>query len=290
MSRAAGADLPLRGNGCVAADFDLDGHTDLYVTTAGYNVPDRRLRRAALERRRRHVHGGRAGGRDQRTRLALPARRSGTSTATGVPTSSSPRYTDPNVARRSRRPDSRRTTSRSATCCTSTRARTTKGARRSVRSAKAAGIEREAGRARARRRVHRLRPRRTARPVRRERRRPESALPERPARGGEQLGLPLRGGGAAARASTTRTPGMGIAAADFSRDGASRPLRHELARAAPRRVPQPDASGGRPSFADARPDVAAASARTRPAGERPGPTSISTATSTSSWRTARSRS
>ena len=31
----AGADLPLRGNGCVAADFDLDGHTDLYVTTAG---------------------------------------------------------------------------------------------------------------------------------------------------------------------------------------------------------------------------------------------------------------
>ncbi len=39
MSAATGADLPLRGDGCVAADFDLDGHTDLYVTTAGYNVP-----------------------------------------------------------------------------------------------------------------------------------------------------------------------------------------------------------------------------------------------------------
>ena len=38
MSHGSGADLPLRGNGCVAADFDLDGHTDLYVTTAGYNI------------------------------------------------------------------------------------------------------------------------------------------------------------------------------------------------------------------------------------------------------------
>ena len=38
VSRNSGAALPLRGNGCVAADFDLDGHTDLYVTTAGYNV------------------------------------------------------------------------------------------------------------------------------------------------------------------------------------------------------------------------------------------------------------
>jgi hypothetical protein len=39
VSERAGADLPLRGNGCVAADLDLDGHTDLYVTSAGYNVP-----------------------------------------------------------------------------------------------------------------------------------------------------------------------------------------------------------------------------------------------------------
>ena len=39
VSRGSGADLQLRGNGCVAADLDLDGNTDLYVTTAGYNVP-----------------------------------------------------------------------------------------------------------------------------------------------------------------------------------------------------------------------------------------------------------
>ena len=38
VSRGSGADLQLRGNGCVAADFNLDGHTDLFVTTAGYNV------------------------------------------------------------------------------------------------------------------------------------------------------------------------------------------------------------------------------------------------------------
>ena len=39
VSHRSGADLQLRGNGCVAADFNLDGNTDLYVTSAGYNVP-----------------------------------------------------------------------------------------------------------------------------------------------------------------------------------------------------------------------------------------------------------
>ena len=38
MSHRAGADLAVRGNGCVAADFNQDGYTDLYVTAAGYNV------------------------------------------------------------------------------------------------------------------------------------------------------------------------------------------------------------------------------------------------------------
>jgi hypothetical protein len=33
VSAGSGADLTVRGNGCVAADFDLDGRTDLYVTT-----------------------------------------------------------------------------------------------------------------------------------------------------------------------------------------------------------------------------------------------------------------
>ncbi|MDX6439932.1 MAG: hypothetical protein QOF45_2515 [Gaiellaceae bacterium] len=34
VSRRAGAGLAVRGTGCVAADLDQDGHTDLYVTTA----------------------------------------------------------------------------------------------------------------------------------------------------------------------------------------------------------------------------------------------------------------
>ena len=38
VGRGSGADLALRGSGCVAADLDLDGNTDLYVTTTGYNV------------------------------------------------------------------------------------------------------------------------------------------------------------------------------------------------------------------------------------------------------------
>ena len=38
VSRGSGADLQLRGSGCVTGDFNLDGKADLYVTTAGYNV------------------------------------------------------------------------------------------------------------------------------------------------------------------------------------------------------------------------------------------------------------
>ncbi|MFL6029993.1 MAG: FG-GAP-like repeat-containing protein [Gaiellaceae bacterium] len=37
VSRRSRANLAVRGEGCVAADFNSDGRTDLYVTTAGYD-------------------------------------------------------------------------------------------------------------------------------------------------------------------------------------------------------------------------------------------------------------
>ncbi len=38
VSQATGADLPVRGNGCVAADFNLDGWSDLFITTARFSM------------------------------------------------------------------------------------------------------------------------------------------------------------------------------------------------------------------------------------------------------------
>ena len=38
VSGGSGANIAVRGNGCVAADVDLDGHTDLYVTTDTYDA------------------------------------------------------------------------------------------------------------------------------------------------------------------------------------------------------------------------------------------------------------
>ena len=38
VSEGSGAGIPMRGNGCVAADFNLDGWTDIYVTTSRANL------------------------------------------------------------------------------------------------------------------------------------------------------------------------------------------------------------------------------------------------------------
>ncbi len=38
VSKGSGADVSLRGNGCVAADLNQDGHVDLYVTATGYDA------------------------------------------------------------------------------------------------------------------------------------------------------------------------------------------------------------------------------------------------------------
>ena len=74
VSRGSGADLQLRGNGCVTADFNLDGNADLYVTTAGYNAATNGYDALLWGRRRRDVHGRRARGRDQRAGLACGRR------------------------------------------------------------------------------------------------------------------------------------------------------------------------------------------------------------------------
>lgn len=38
VSDSSGTNLPMRGNGCVAADLDLDGYPDLYITTSRVNL------------------------------------------------------------------------------------------------------------------------------------------------------------------------------------------------------------------------------------------------------------
>lgn len=38
VTRAAGLDVPMRGNGCVAADLNMDGWMDIYVTTARFSM------------------------------------------------------------------------------------------------------------------------------------------------------------------------------------------------------------------------------------------------------------
>ena len=77
VSRGSGADLQLRGNGCVAADFNRRAHGPVRDDRR-LQRRHQRLRRAALGARRRHVHGGRPRGRDQRTRAGTPAPRSET--------------------------------------------------------------------------------------------------------------------------------------------------------------------------------------------------------------------
>ena len=75
VSRGSGADLQLRGNGCVAADFNLDGHTDLFVTTAGYNVATNGYDALLWGHGDGTFTEGRPRCRDQHSRLALGRRR-----------------------------------------------------------------------------------------------------------------------------------------------------------------------------------------------------------------------
>ena len=240
----------------MAADFNLDGHTDLYVTSAGYNVPTDALGRAALERRRRDVHRGRRPAGHRRARLALGAA-VGDVNGDGRPDLFVSSYTDPNfvVDPASGFPSEPRTRPRSPLPERGT------GRERALdvpRGRASGGHREDEGRPRPRRGVHGLQPRRTARPVRRERRRPEPALPKRRAEGGAPtLSASASRTSRSARTSPTRTRAWESPPRTSAGDGRtdlfvtnSRGQLHAAYRSL-------RATTG-PSFADARPEFAAA--------------------------------
>ena len=133
VSSRTGADLPLRGNGCVAADLNLDGHTDIYVTSAGYNVPTDGYDALLWNDGDGTFTEGAA-----KAGIAAPGWHSAAAVGDVDGNGTAGRLRDRPMPTRtsgsSRRPASRRTTFRSATCSTSTSARTTRVARGSGRS------------------------------------------------------------------------------------------------------------------------------------------------------------
>ena len=234
VSRESGAALPLRGNGCVAADFDLDGAHRPVRDDRGVQRRDRRLRRTSVERRRRHVHGGSARRRDHRARLACGGcrrRRERGRAARSVRrvVCGSERQRPVVVGlpdeptRRTRSPVPQR--------------RTERGGSRALPRGRATGRYRaQRDRTRPRSRPDGLRPRRAARPVRGQRRRSQPAVPERPAIRGARLRLP---GGR--RAGGCRRPERrdGNRRRGLQPRRKARPLRHELPPAAARRLSEP---------------------------------------------------
>ena len=226
VSRGSGADLSMRGNGCVAADLNGDGHTDLYVTGAGYDAllwndghgHFSEGARAAGDDRLRLAHGRHRRRRQRRRparRLRLGLRRSerhDRGLRGGLPEQlpGCPRPPLPQPRQRPARPGA------------------------VPRGRREAG-HRHARRARPRRRLHRRQRRRPPRPLRRERRQPEPALRE-PA-DDRRPRLPARGGGGERRA---RRPERrhGHRRRRLQRRRPSRHPRHELAQAAARRLPE----------------------------------------------------
>ena len=255
VSRGSGADLQLRGQRLRRRRLQPRRQHRSLRDDRGYTSP---RRDAALEQRRRHLHGGRARGRDRLLRLALRRRGRRTSTATAARISSSPATPTPNApipgstagfptnhVGRARPPLPQR------------------GHRRerplALPRGRAARRPRgEAPRPRSRRGLHGRQRRRPARPLCRQRRGPEPAVPQRPGPGRGRAGLGFRFV-ERARQEGVADPnaGMGIAAADYSGDGRddlfvsnSRGQTHAVFRSAARRRARP--------FADARPDFAAA--------------------------------
>ena len=236
-------------------------------TTATGRSPRARGRRGHPHARLAHGRGGR--GRERR-RPARPLRR-------GL-------HRLNNARSRARRPASRRTTRRARPPLPQRGGQRGHPVFREV--GRAAGLE-------PRRLDHglgavvpRRERRRPPRPLRRERPRPEPAVPERRAPSGG-LGLPLRRARVASSGVDDPNAGMGIAVGDYSGDGLDDLLRDELTRPAARRLSRPRRRPVRGRAARIR---RGRSGSGSPAGARPGPTSTSTAAWSSRSRTARSRS
>ena len=218
VTASTGAGLRVRGSGCVAADLDGNGTTDLFVTTAGYdagrdaydallwNNGDGTFTEGAWKAGIR-THGWHTG-----AAVADVERRRATWTSSSRATRT----------RTTRSPARRRGSRRTTRPCRDLLYLNVggRGAHPAFREVgRAAGLEPRRARPRPRRLVPRRRPRRPARPLRRERPRPEPAVPERRARG--RARLPVRRASVGPSGSTTRTPGWGSQSATTRATGST---------------------------------------------------------------------